>query len=219
MVSLSRVQSKDYPPETRGQTMILDLCSGLGGASQAFVDAGDEVVMVDVERALRPTILADAAHLPIKTNLKPELILFCPPCQCFSVANISRHWDRGKPKTEKCEKAIKLVKDGLKEIQRLSPHYWVMENPMGMLRTIVGKPPNTIRMTDYGGETKKPTDLWGNVPFRMLSALKPWPKSPRGARNTPHNRWYRRHQGESSWSRAKWPYGLSQAVREATIST
>jgi len=192
--------------------MIIDICSGLGGASQAFVDAGEEVVRIDIERDLRPTIVADAAHLPIKTGLEPELAIICPPCQCFSVANIYRHWDKGKPKSTAAQKAIALVKASLKEIQRIKPRYWIMENPMGMLRTVIGKPPHTIRMTDYGGETKKPTDLWGNVVFPMLLATRPWPKSPRGARNTPLNRWYRRHLGESSVQRAKWPYGLSQAL-------
>src|SRR5438445_1399401 len=149
--------------------MILDLCSGLGGASQAFVDAGDEVVRVDIERGLKPTIVADAAHLPIRTGLRPELVIFCPPCQCFSVTQLYRHWDNRRPKTEECKKAINLVREGMDELRRLKPQYWIMENPMGMLRTVVGKPTSTIRMTDYGGETKKPTDLWGNVPFRMLT--------------------------------------------------
>src|SRR6266702_5969281 len=128
--------------------MIIDVCSGLGGASQAFVDAGDEVVRIDIDRGFKPTIQADVEHLPIRSDLKPRLVLFCPPCQCFSVLTIKYNWDYGKPRNEKTKKAIRLVENGLKEIRRLNPHYWIMENPMGMLRTIVGKPPNTVRMTD-----------------------------------------------------------------------
>lgn len=169
---------------------------------------------VDIERSVKPTILADVQNLPFKTDLKPDLAIFSPPCNCFSVVQLYRHWNHHVPGPE-AEKAIKLVKEGMNEIRRLKPRYWIMENPVGMLRTVIGKPPHTIRMTDYGGETKKPTDLWGNVPFKMLSSMKPWPKSPRGARNTPLNRWYRRHLGESSFQRSMWPLGLSQAVKEA----
>lgn len=143
-------------------------------------------------------------------------MIFCPPCNCFSIVQVSRHWNHNIPGPQ-AEKAIKLVKGGMNEIRRINPDHWIMENPMGMLRTVIGKPPHTIRMTDYGGETKKPTDLWGNVTFPMLEQTRPWPKSPRGARNTPLNRWYRRHLGESSVQRAKWPYGLSQATRDAVL--
>ena len=47
--------------------MILDLCSGLGGASQAFVDANDEVVRIDIDRGFKPTIQADVQYLPIRS--------------------------------------------------------------------------------------------------------------------------------------------------------
>ena len=108
--------------------MIIDLGSGLGGASQAFVDAGDEVIRVDIDRGFKPTIQADVQNLPLRSDLRPQLVIFCPPCNCFSVASVYRHWDNGRPR-ETAKKAIELVKNGMKEIQRLNPHYWIMENP------------------------------------------------------------------------------------------
>jgi len=189
---------------------VVDLCSGLGGSSQAFVDAGDEVIRVDIDRGFKPTIQADVQNLPIRSDFKPELVIFCPPCQTFSVSSIPFHWNLdGTPKLLG-QRMIQLVKNGLAEIQRIKPDRWIMENPRGMLRTIIGKPRSTIRMSDYGGKAKKPTDLWGNVNLPMLPAMRSWIKAPRGS-----------HRGTESQQtaaqRAKWPYGLSQAVRNSLL--
>src|SRR5207249_1053826 len=117
-----------------------------------------------------------------RSELRPDVIIFCPPCRAFSLMAIWHYWDKGKPKNAKTESAIRLVKKGLEEIHRINPKYWVMENPMGMLRTVIGKPRSTIRQSDYGARWKKPTDLWGNVPFRMLPSTRTWLKSPSGSR-------------------------------------
>jgi site-specific DNA-cytosine methylase len=203
---------------------VIDLCSGLGGASQAFVDEGHEVITVDIEKKFRPTIQADVQHIPIRSDLKPDLVIFSPPCQCFSVLSIRYHWQKDGTPNPETVKAIGLVKKGLKEIERIKPRYWIMENPMGMLRKVIGKPPNTIRMSDYGAPWKKMTDLWGNVPLPMLMAMRPWPKIKRGSHevgSTQGNKiwWPRRTEAWqrklTSAERAKWPYGLSKAVLDA----
>ncbi len=204
--------------------MILDLCSGLGGASQAFVDNGVEVIRVDIDRGFKPTIQADVQQLPIRSDLKPELVIFCPPCNCFSIASVYRHWDNGKPR-ESTKKAIQLVKNGMKEIQRLKPKYWIMENPMGMLRKAIGKPTSTIRQSDFGSPHKKLTDLWGNVPFKMRPVMGNWLKAPRGdhrfsIQGRPWSSVEETIKGPNrSALRAKLPYGFSEALYEATIIT
>ena len=178
------------------------------------------MVTIDIERAFKPTIVADVQNLPIRSDLQPRLVLYSPPCNCFSIASVYRHWKNGKPNPETV-KAIQLVKNGLKEIKRLNPQYWLMENPMGMLRTVMGKPPHTIRQSDYGSPHKKLTDLWGNVPFRMLSAMRPWLAAPRGdhrfsVQGRPWSSVEEAIKGPNrSALRAKWPLGLSRAVMEA----
>ena len=190
------------------------------------MDAGEEVIRVDIDRGFKPTIVADVQNLPLRTGLKPKLAIFCPPCQCFSIIRVWHYWKNGKPNHPKTHAAIQLVKRGMEEIRRLAPRYWIMENPVGMLRTVVGRPSSTIRQSDYGASWKKPTDLWGNVPFRMLSAMRSWPKVPRGNHlwdSVQGNQWkvtdWPNVKGYSkkarSAARAKWPYGLSQAVLEA----
>jgi hypothetical protein len=51
---------------------MLDLFAGLGGASQAMIDRGWRVVRVDLEPRLRPDVVADVAHLPLRWQ--PDLL-------------------------------------------------------------------------------------------------------------------------------------------------
>lgn len=191
-------------------SLVIDLCSGLGGASAAFDQ--DNVIKIDIERQFKPTIQADVQNLPLRSDLKPNLAIFAPPCDCFSIASVYRHWTKdGKPKPE-TKDAIQLVKKGIEEIHRINPRYWIMENPRGMLRKVIGKPPHTIRASDYGASWKKPTDLWGNVPFPMLQATRTWQKARRGYNGCTM-------PVRNPAKRAVWPYGLSEAVRDACNHT
>jgi hypothetical protein len=63
----------------------LDLCSGLGGASQPALDRGWTVIRIDVERRFGPDIVADIRSLPINpARLRPTVLWASPPCQEFS---------------------------------------------------------------------------------------------------------------------------------------
>ena len=144
--------------------LCIDLCSGLGGFSQAFVDAGWDVVRIDIDRKFRPTIQADAGMLPLKDGLSPDVLLASPPCQTFSVASMSHHWLKsGVPKTQAAKDALVLVKNIMSEIKRLKAQKWLMENPRGMLRKLIQDPTTTITLCQYGDFRQKPTDLWGTI--------------------------------------------------------
>ena len=52
------------------QKICVDLCSGLGGFSQAFVDDPDWfVVRIDITKKSGVNIIADVKNLPLKENL------------------------------------------------------------------------------------------------------------------------------------------------------
>jgi hypothetical protein len=150
--------------------LVLDLFSGLGGWSQAFKDRGHQVVTLDINHAFKPDITADIMTIT-KDNIlfKPDIILASPPCEKFSVCTIGRNWEKSRPKTEEAKKAIELVMHTLKLIDDLKPKFWIMENPTGMLRTIIGKPQAMITQCQYGRESRKPTDLWGLIPPSFIS--------------------------------------------------
>lgn len=191
--------------------LCIDLCSGLGGFSQAFVDAGWDVVRIDIDRKFRPTIQADVQNLPLKEWLQPDIILFSPPCQCFSVAALRYYWTKGRPLNGKTLKAIELVRNGLSALRRLAPKAWLMENPMGMLRKVIGRPRQTIFLSDFGTPYKKPTDIWGSFDIPTKMRHNKWDLAPRGS----HNGLGLQGRHRDPAKRAKMPYGLSRAVLEA----
>jgi len=182
--------------------LCIDLCSGLGGFSQAFRERQDwEVIAIDIDLDMPCDIVADVRYLPLRNDIKPRVVLASPPCERFSLAN---------PKWPKkgIGKALEIVGACLEAIVDLRPDYWALENPKARLRWFLGPPPHSVRLSDYGlkrsiqggksGRAIKPTDIWGNIPFPMLEAEKV-PKIARGA---------------SRAKRAEMPYGLSKTILE-----
>ena len=187
---------------------VLDLFSGLGGFSQAFKDRGHIVVTVDNNPKFNPSICCDV--LELKPNGHYDVILASPPCNCFSVASIGKHWKDGKPDKDAIE-SIELIKHTINFIIDSHPKFWFLENPMAMLRTIIGNPPVTVYYAQYGEDRLKPTDIWGRHPkgFKDMQikdkSLLDYTPAPRGSRNGT--------QGlKNPENRAKIPYQLSECI-------
>lgn len=146
---------------------ILDLFAGTGSATQAFEDAGHEVIRVELDPYFE-------AHERDILKLTPEylrekygefdFIWASPPCTTFSVASIARHWKNGKPSREAL-RAIELVKHTLRLIDLLNPKLgWLLENPRGLLRKqdfMQWQQRRTVTYCQYGDIRMKPTDIWG----------------------------------------------------------
>jgi len=204
---------------------IIDLFCGLKGWSQAFEQEDNEIITVDILEKFRPTIVADIMHLTAK-DFKQfgrfDAILASPPCNCFSVASVYRHWKDGKPKDEDTVKAIELVKHTLKLIEDLNPKWWILENPTGMLRKVIGLPAYQISQCQYGRSVMKPTDLWGRlpesfVPKKCKAGSPCHEKASRSAKTGVQgiNNSFSNLGSRGKELRAKIPLGLSQAVYQA----
>lgn len=133
--------------------LMVDLCSGLGGASGAFVQAGWRVITVDIEPKFHPTIVGDVRLLKGAdiTPERPTLVWASPPCIDFS--RESMPWCRTG-----IAPSVTLVQNCLRLINELSPRYWVIENVRGAQRwlsALVGK-----RAKHVG-----PFYLWGEFPI------------------------------------------------------
>lgn len=197
--------------------VCLDLFSGLGGFSAAFADSDEwEVVTVDLDpddrfdpdlRAdvmdLRPADLFDAIGLE-RDDIEVLVILGSPPCTDFS----NLQYIHQEPGYEPSGDSVALVYHAIGLIKSLSPDWWILENPQGMLRKVIGLPEAQVDYCAYGHYTKKPTDLWGDHP-------------PMTYRRCPHNRHktdgltdFERGPSDPA-ERAKVPYDLSLAIREA----
>lgn len=131
---------------------VVDLFSGTGAATQAFVDRGHKVVRIDI--AGSPDIRADVRHLPIRC--KPDFVWASPPCQDFSNICV-RNWTRNKTGGWP-EQGFETYAAACDAIAELGPVYWAIENVRGAARwwgpptKRVGKGPNA------------PWLLWGNFP-------------------------------------------------------
>lgn len=198
--------------------LAIDLCSGRGGLSKAFVGASWSVLTVDNDPQFNPTICADVRQLTLDDicatlgieSLRPAyekiVMVMSPPCQRFSIANY--RWPK-----KGIREALEIVGACLELVADIQPDYWLMENPRGRMRWFVpARPLATIRLKGLGYRTAKPTDLWGNIPFSLL------PDSPRqrGHNLHPSGKGTLFDKVRDPARRAEMPLGLSKAILEAT---
>jgi|SRR5438309_2993367 len=194
---------------------VLDMFSGLGGFSQAFKDRGHEVITIDNNPVFNPTILKDINEIQYLPQV--DIILASPPCECFSISSVYKHWKDGKPNPETVE-ALALVGHAILLIQKAKPRFWILENPRGMLRKMLGKPDYEISQCQYGRSIMKPTDLWGRLPpsFIAKKCHNGNPDHERASRSS-HNGGTQNNSFSNLGSRgraerAKIAYGLSLAI-------
>ena len=163
---------------------ILDLCGGTGSWSKPYVDAGYQVIVVDVKDVLQTSAelyLSDVEnfmyyHPESITQLCPDRgwvmkdiygILAAPPCTMFSHARTraSRERDvRGAMEVVlACLKIVLEVQYHVKTGEKKTPlKFWALENPNhGILKYLLGKPAYTFTPADFGHDYKKQTALWG----------------------------------------------------------
>lgn len=192
----------------------IDLCSGLGGFSEAFVKRGWEVVRIDNDPRFEKvphTRIFDIQLWPEWSRVffgdHYDIVLASPPCTVFSKASTDRYWIKGRgiPKTWATVEGIRTVMYCLDLIDYIKPRWWVLENPQGMLRHILGMPKVTTYHASWGSLMLKPTDLWGEFPSGISW---PAPKNYEKIKHKEHNKNWPRDPA----LRAKMPYELSEAI-------
>ena len=137
---------------------MLDLFSGLGGASQAFEAAGWEVVTVDINPEFNPTICCNVEDLWLTKEFKSwsknefDLVWASPPCVEFYkvLAPFFPEYYGKQPSME-------LVEESMAYINLLKPTWWVLENTKSGSEFIKKK--LGARRQKFG-----PFFLWGNFP-------------------------------------------------------
>tara|TARA_Y100001973_G_C5198998_1_gene336293 strand:+ start:326 stop:943 length:618 start_codon:yes stop_codon:yes gene_type:complete len=138
---------------------VLDLFSGLGGFSEAFVRAGDEVKRVENNPLLNGVPFTDEMCVlelrDILTRFKNEghwfhpvdVILASPPCNDFSLAfSAPQAIASRNGEFENYEPDMTLVEATIDIINLLQPRYWIIENVMGSIRHFkkIGLEPHQI---------------------------------------------------------------------------
>ena len=146
---------------------VLELFAGSRSIGKAAESLGYKVYSTDLndfEGIDYPIDILDFDTT--KVPFKPDIIWASPPCTYFSVASISKHWNKDHtPKTEQAIFGVKVVSKTIQIIKELNPKYWYMENPRGKLRKldiVKGLPRTTVWYCTYGDKRAKPTDIWTN---------------------------------------------------------
>lgn len=144
---------------------MVDMFSGLGGASEAFIDREDWVVIRfdnnPLLKDVRETIISDDMFSLIPgIPGEIELLWASPPCREFSHgfnSPVSR-MRRAEKGYENFVPSLDLLQKTIEIIDRVKPKFWVIENVVGAIKwfePLLGKPTQII-----GSQV-----LWGNFPF------------------------------------------------------
>lgn len=142
---------------------ILELFSGTESFSKVARERGHETFTVDNNEKFKPDLCIDIFDLKInQIPFSPDFIWASPPCTHFSIAT-HRHW-RGKIPSKETQESIKLIAKTLEIIFSFVPRFWILENPKGRLRWVLGYPGTTVYYGSYGHPVLKPTDFWGFYP-------------------------------------------------------
>ncbi len=147
---------------------VLDLFCGGKSMKKPCEEIGFEYYSIDIEKNNAPDLLADIGKLNKNDiNFIPDIIWASPPCTCFSVASIGKHWNKDRtPKSENAKKALILLSHTIELIEELKPIYYFIENPRGMMRKLpmmsIFPIRNTVTYCQYGDKRMKPTDIWTN---------------------------------------------------------
>jgi len=141
---------------------MLDLFSGLGGASQSFLENGWEIDRIENNPALgyvAHTKIQDVRNWMDDLEIPAgyyDLIWASPPCLEFSMAyNAPKSVARRD--NIQFEPNMQLMLEAQRIIQAFQPKYWVIENVMGaqeFFNPILGKPTQIINSFC----------LWGKFP-------------------------------------------------------
>lgn len=140
---------------------ILDLCSGLGGASEAFVkDPHWTVVRIENNPKLEDvphTWLLDILNwidwLPevISELGRPTAIWASPPCLEFSTA---RTWEQGRTN----DPDMSIVEAVFDIVEYAKPRFWIVEN-------VAGACPHFLPYFGHFQQKIGPFFLWGAYPY------------------------------------------------------
>jgi hypothetical protein len=135
--------------------LMIDLCSGLRGASAAMRERGWEVVSLDLDPAMSADVVADVRDWRWDGR-RPDLVWASPPCTEFS--RESMPWTRSGVDPD-----MSLVQACVRIARESDARFWLIENTRGAIkwfRPLLGEP--KFRMN--------PQFLWGVPPVGFQPA-------------------------------------------------
>tara|TARA_R110000751_G_scaffold272086_1_gene372244 strand:+ start:101 stop:748 length:648 start_codon:yes stop_codon:yes gene_type:complete len=208
---------------------ILELFAGSRSIGNLAESRGHEVFSVDIKQFEGIDLAIDVEDLmPDLIPFKPDMIWASPPCTTYSLAAISHHRPKDKPKSDFAFKSDNLVRNTLKIISYFNCIYYI-ENPRATLRKqpfMFGIPKTTVWYCKYGDTSAKPTDIFSNNIRNIFNPIgwQPRPECHNGNTNCHHEAAPRGSrtgtQGKKgNYERSKIPYELCEEIIIATEKT
>tara|TARA_R110002012_G_scaffold107625_1_gene249625 strand:- start:1484 stop:2095 length:612 start_codon:yes stop_codon:yes gene_type:complete len=193
---------------------MVDLFSGLGGASESMLNNGWEVLRIEqnAELSLVPNtqiMSVEDFGKEVEKHIKqgynfdqPNLIWASPPCTDFSDGFSSPKSKAGRAGEDYYPNdAIELVKETKRIIDMINPQYYIIENVRGAIKyltPILGEPSLIIDSIVLWGRFP----IWAMPPGYKHIKADPWSKDPLRANK-----------------RALIPYAVSDACRQSIEHT
>ena len=181
---------------------ILSLCDYSGVWSQPYMDAGYEVIRIDLQHGGDVRLLKYPGCV--------QGILAAPPCRVFCRPG-ARLWAEWGDK--ELIEGLSIVDACLRLVAVCRPVWWALENPPGRLNKYLGPPQLSFHPWEFGDAYTKHTYLWGNfaTPERSPVEPEPYPE------HLPPGRRDRTSRVSSSWrnERAQTPPGFARAFFKA----
>jgi hypothetical protein len=173
---------------------ILELFAGSRSIGKVAEQLGMKVFSVDIEAFEGIDLVKDIEFVTeVDIPFIPDIVWASPLCTTYSIAAISTHRDRQKPKTELAEKSDRVIQQTLSLIRSYPDCKWFIENPRGMLRKMSFMrhlPRTTVTYCSYGDTRMKPTDIWSNYIYDLFHPIgwRPRPMCWNGHRKCHHER-------------------------------
>lgn len=205
--------------QCEGKT-ILSLFDYTGNWARPYAEAGADVICIDRKHGHDVgAFTAEWLYEEILDNSYSgmvDAILAAPPCTDFAVSGA--RWWPAKDADGRTQLSVHLVEQVLRTVEFLQPDFWVLENPVGRIETLVpdlkGYGPYWFQPCDFGDPYTKKTGLWGEF-------VPPLPLFIGGARNvepTEGSKMWRNYGGKSErtkTARSATPMGFAQAFFDA----
>ena len=151
--------------------IILSLCDFTGASVLPYHEAGYHVIQVDPkledyqdENITRLSMTAQDLLSIIEFFPEVHGLIMMPVCTDFTVS-CSRLW-KVKDQDGRTDKSLELVIACLNIKDIVRPAWWMLENPVGRLPSLLpdrlGRPVMYFNPCDYGDPYNKKTGLWGD---------------------------------------------------------
>jgi len=148
---------------------FIELYSGSGNISNAFLNSGFSTISIDHNPDLAPNICKDIMKIKPE-EIDADIIWASPDCSKWSFASGAKNEFRKANDQELSEVAlgaIEMIQHTL-NLCKQAKHYWFLENPYhGALRMHEIMKPYSSRLISYcayGVPHQKKTMVWGRFP-------------------------------------------------------